>query len=557
MHITDTEVLVVGGGPVGLTMACELMRHGVKVRLVDERPARSVHSKALGITPRTLELLHIMGLAETFVGAGNRLHRITAHAQGRILTRIEFDSLRSPYPFVLCLPQSETERLLEEQLARLGGVIERGLAFRGLEASDQSLRARLRHADGTEEAATAAWLVGCDGAHSAVRHAAGVSFRGAAYDDSFVLADVRVEGEVAMDEVNFYLAQDGAAGFVPFGGGRARVVATEPRGTPNGQEAPPTLSEFQRLVERRTGSRARLCELEWASRFRVSRRKVDRLRQGRVFLAGDAAHIHSPAGGQGMNTGMQDAFNLAWKLALVLRGRAPESLFDSYDAERGPVARTVLRMTDRATRMILSENRALQALRNRLIPFVASFQGAREKLLGGLSELAVNYARSPIVEQHGHGPLGAGDRMPDGELTETATGRQVRIFDLLREARHLLLFFHQGDMDDARAAAFTAAARETVGEIVSVRLVLPRENRGVQSLPAVLRDERGDVWARFAGPAGGIVLVRPDGYVGFYGEGAPMERLWRFFSRHFILTVSLQQSAEKSTAPAGSIPQPD
>ncbi|HZP60763.1 MAG TPA: FAD-dependent monooxygenase, partial [Opitutaceae bacterium] len=494
MREREGEIIVIGAGPVGLTMACELLRHGARARLVDQRPTRSVHSKALVITPRTLEMLDLMGLADAFVGAGNRLHRVTAHAQHEVLASVAFDLLGSPYPFALCLPQAETERLLEERLVQLGGRVERGVTFTGLDASPRSVRVTLRGADGIAETVTADWVIGCDGAHSAVRHATGASFRGSAYEDSFVIADVRVDDGVPMDEVNFYLAEDGAAGFVPFGGGRARVVATE-QSAPDGSAPVPTLAEFQELVMRRTGIRAPLRDLEWSSRFRVSRRKVGRLRHGRVFLAGDAAHIHSPAGGQGMNTGMQDAFNLAWKMALVAQERAPESLLDSYDAEREPVAETVLRLTDRATQVALSRNHALQALRNYLVPFIASFHGAQEKLLQGLSELAVDYSRSPIVQQHGHGPIAAGARLPDGELVEVSTGRRRRIFDLLREPRHTLLLFYRGS-DEAQPSALAGMAREVFGEIATPWLVIPQNQAAVPPAPGIMRDESGLVWKR-------------------------------------------------------------
>src|SRR6185437_12693770 len=315
------EVLVAGAGPVGMTMAAALARLGVGVRIVDKAHARTDKSKALVIWPRTLELLDIQGCAQNFINAGIKGRGTRILANGREIVHVALDTMHSVHDYALMIPQSETERLLEEELARRGVTVEREVALEGFTQDEAGVAATLRHADGRIESMETPFLIGCDGAHSIVRHGLGIEFEGSTEPSDWLLADLRLDGDLPADELTLCWTGDGVLALFPIIGGRYRVIADVGL-LPTEAAPPPELGEIQAVLDRRGPPGLRAHDPFWLSRFRINERKVRDYRRGRVFLAGDAAHIHSPAGGQGMNTGMQDAFNLAWKLALVVKGNA-------------------------------------------------------------------------------------------------------------------------------------------------------------------------------------------------------------------------------------------
>jgi 2-polyprenyl-6-methoxyphenol hydroxylase-like FAD-dependent oxidoreductase len=522
-------VLVIGAGPVGLTMACELARHGVRCRIVDQAKERSQTSKALGIFPRTLEVFDAMGISDRFLAAGHRLHGLSLHHGDDQLAAIDLTSVASPFPFALSLPQSETERLLIEHLRSFGIEVEREVCLTTLEQTSESVHATLRRADAQLETAETPWLVGCDGAHSATRHALGLEFEGASYDESFILADVRVESPLVRDRIHLFFGDDGILGIFPFGGDRWRIVANIPPESRMQSLPEVTLAEVQGLTKRRGPSGVQLSDPVWMSRFHISHRKVREFRKLRAFLAGDAAHIHSPAGGQGMNTGIQDAFNLGWKLALVVRGLAPAQLLASYQIEREPVARGVLNLTDRITRLATVRNSVARSVRDFLLPAVAGIGLLEEKIAGRLSELTVNYRQSPIVENHASGRLHAGDRAPDAELRD-AEGKARRLFELFRAPRFVLLLF-LGARDDVTSKV--SALIDSLGENRRAAIEVYRISRGETDAPADLRDITGLAHHVYGLTSGGIVLVRPDGYIGYRNSDLDPDKLRAYLDRIF------------------------
>jgi hypothetical protein len=284
-----------------------------------------------------------------------------------------------------------------------------------------------------------------------------MDFEGAQYDESFILADVQLEATLARDRVHLFLNEDGVLGVIPFGENRWRIVANIPPDSRGLTLPEVTLTEVQTLLDQRAIAGMKASEPHWMSRFHISHRKVREFRKLRVFLAGDAAHIHSPAGGQGMNTGIQDAFNLAWKLALVVRGRAPAQLLASYHVERDPVAKGVLNLTDRITRMATMRNSVAQSVRDFLLPVVSGIDFVGDKLADRLAELNVSYRNSPVVENHGGGRLRAGDRAPDAELRDESNQAR-RIFELISEPRHVLLLFLGAAGDAAIRSEATPSA---------------------------------------------------------------------------------------------------
>lgn len=537
MTSDSSRPLVIGAGPVGLTMANELARHGVNCRIIDRSAEPAQTSNALAIFPRTLEVFEMMGIAGRFLTAGHRLDGLSLHHRLEQIGGIDFNAVASPFPFALSLPQSETERLLIEQLSTFGIAVERGVELTSFTQTSEAMRAVLRHADGREETVDAPWLIGCDGAHSTTRHSLGMDFEGAQYDESFILADVQLESALARDRVHLFLGDDGILGVIPFSDNLWRIVANIPPASRDQALAEVSLGEVQSLLARRGPPQDRVSEPVWMARFHISHRKVREFRQLRVFLAGDAAHIHSPAGGQGMNTGIQDAFNLAWKLALVVRQAAPAQLLASYHIEREPVAREVLNLTDRITRLATMRNSVAQSVRDFLLPRLSGINFVGDRMADRLAELNVSYRESRIVENHGGGRLRAGDRAPDADLRDE-NNRARRLFELFCAPRHVLLLFLGAADDAAGKVERIGSALRDLPEGVLDRY---RVARGASAMAAELRDLSGLAHAAYDLLEGGVILVRPDGYTGYRSNGFDPVTLQAYFGRVFGWEFSREQ----------------
>nr|MBA3914402.1 FAD-dependent monooxygenase [Terriglobales bacterium] len=300
----ETDVLIVGAGPVGLFLGNECARRGLRWRLVEKNAGQSQHSKALAIFPRTLEVFDMAGVSGRFLELANRVTSVSVTTQGRVLAHMRFHPEESIYPFIAMVPQDVTEKLLLEELVRKGGVVEYETAFVTAVESDGGVTATLDH-NGEISEVRAAFVVGCDGAHSAVRHLLNLSFEGAEYKDSFILADIESNEGLPVDELQLCPNELGPVAIFPMSATRRRVVATVQEVEANA----PSLDLVRRIVAERGPEGLEVRALHWSSYFRIHHRQVAQLRVGRMFVAGDAAHIHSPFGGQGMNTGLQDVWN--------------------------------------------------------------------------------------------------------------------------------------------------------------------------------------------------------------------------------------------------------
>ncbi len=399
--LMTASTLIIGAGPVGLMLACELTRYGVPVRIVDKAPQRTDKSKAIVLWSRTLELLDRGDRGSApFVEAGFKVDGVNiVAADNALVGRVRMDSVASPYPYALMLPQSDTERLLEERLQRLGVTVERSTEVMAFRIGANGVEATLRRADGGEETVQADWLAGCDGAHSIVRHTLAAPFSGETMNSDWILADVHMKGYPFPDtEVAVYWAREGVLPIFPISPGRYRIIANIP---PSGADQPhdPTLEEIQTIVERRGPKGANLFDPIWLSGFRINSRKVASYRSGRVFLTGDAAHVHSPAGGAGMNTGMQDAFNLAWKLALAIKGTCGEALLDTYSPERSGVGDEVLKNTARLTAIGALRNPIAEELRNIVGRVALGLAPVQHAFADQMSQVSVGYPESPMNGQ--------------------------------------------------------------------------------------------------------------------------------------------------------------
>ncbi|HEX4197861.1 MAG TPA: FAD-dependent monooxygenase [Caulobacteraceae bacterium] len=414
--MTRTDVLIAGAGPTGLVLALWLARLGVKPRIVDKTAEPGTTSRALAVQARTLELYRQLDLADTVVRRGHKTPAVNLWVKGRQAAHLSFENVGlglTPYPFLHIFPQDQHERLLIERLERFGVQVERRTELVAFEDAGDRVVARLRGPDGVEQACEAAYLAGCDGAHSLVRETMGSGFPGGAYRQLFYVADVEAGGPPVNGELNIDLDEaDFLAVFPLAGEGHARLIGT----VRDERAAHAEGLKFEDVSDRAIQNlKIEVRKVNWFSTYHVHHRVTDHFRDGRAFLAGDAAHIHSPAGGQGMNTGIGDAINLAWKLAAVSQGRAPDSLLDSYEAERIGFARRLVATTDRAFNIATAEGPVADVIRTRIAPAVISgvvqIEAAREFMFRMVSQITLNYRDGPLSAGKA-GAVHGGDRLP-------------------------------------------------------------------------------------------------------------------------------------------------
>lgn len=470
------QVLVIGAGPTGMITACELLRRGVQVRVVDAAPDPVPYCKALLLWPRTIDVLAELGLADEVPRRGIRINAFRYYSSGRELIKVHF----KPELASWALPQRSTEDMLRAKLVELGGRIERGVRLLALDRMDFSgdpahssgITAILEHPDGHIERYVTPWLVGADGAGSAVRAQLGLGFSGSTYASHFLLADAHIEGSLADDEAHYYQSPDGVLVIVALPNGIFRFFASAPRCSVSADGRPQVdLALMQRLVDERGPRGVRLVNLEWLSVFRVHRRQAEQFQLGRAFLVGDAAHVHSPAGGQGLNTGMQDAHNLAWKLAAVIHGEARHRLLGSYTPERHRVAAQVVRDTDVQTRAWLMRHPLAVAIRDTAFR-LAHHSGLIERnYLPTMAGRRIRYlaeqstALLGVTQRCERGPLGVGTVVPLAlarPLRPSASrGGRPRWWLLMRDAGLRIDHLPQVDItiDPTELAAVTGCRR--------------------------------------------------------------------------------------------------
>jgi 2-polyprenyl-6-methoxyphenol hydroxylase-like FAD-dependent oxidoreductase len=415
----QSEVLIVGAGPSGLVLALWLKAFGVDVRIVDAASGPGTTSRALAVQARTLELYRQLDLAQPVVENGHPIQFVNIWSEGQHRARIPLGAIGAgltPYPFFHIYPQDRHERLLVERLAEAGLEVERKLTLTGFEEHGDHVEARLADMPGNEEReerCTARWLIGCDGARSAVRNVIGVEFPGGTYRQVFYVADIEGDSPALNGELNLDLDEsDILAVFATAPKGRGRLVGTVRDDRAEHAETLQFSDVSQRAIDNLMIS---VHMVNWFSTYRVHHRVAEHFRRGRAFLVGDAGHIHSPAGGQGMNTGIGDAINLAWKLAAVVKGDAPDSLLDSYEAERLPFARHLVDTTDRAFSLLTADGPIAEIVRTgifpRVMPLIARLPAAREFLFRTISQTVLHYRHAPLNAGRA-GKVHGGDRLP-------------------------------------------------------------------------------------------------------------------------------------------------
>jgi len=505
-------------------LANQLGRRGVRALIVDRHAGPSLQTRALGVQARTMEIYSKLGIVDRALEIGKRGTGANLWAAGRKMARVPFGEAGqrvSPYPFILILGQDDNERIMGDKLRDWGMAVQWNTELLGLEQEPSRVTATLKQPDGTTRKITAAWVAGCDGARSPVRELSGIAFPGAPYEHVFFVADTEVTGNMVPDEVNVYLWQKGFHLLFPMRGkDHWRIVGILPaalrdRGDVNFEHVIPSIR-----TEAGAGLSFKACS--WFSTYRIHHRSASRFRERRCFLLGDAAHVHSPVGAQGMNTGLQDAYNLGWKLALVVKGQADVALLDSYEEERAPVARRLLNTTDRAFRLVVSDSRLAGLLRTKILARIAAFAMSREWIqrvaFRVLSQTGIHYRNGPLSKALQGLPDGApraGDRFPWLRLKLRANGSTDDLFRKLDDTRFNLMLIGQPSPPEATL---------DLDELLRV-YVIPVDPVNDAEM------------ARAQIPRPSFYLVRPDGHVGLSGVRLEAGAVTRYLSESLRLRV--------------------
>lgn len=517
------DVLVVGAGPVGLTAAHELARYGLSVRLIDGADHFATTSRALGVHARTLETYDQMGVLEEMLAETRKVRHLTLYQNGSPLIRFDSDYSRMPtrFPYSVMIDQTRTERVLRDATARRGVSVEWGARLSEFADDEHGVTAEIIRTDGGRETVRAAWLLGTDGGHSTVRKRLGLTLRGD-QTETWLIADAVVHCNLPPDSIYWMRTQEGAVMMVPFPEeGRWRLVDTRDVDHDQNIGADTALaSRFARKIQRATGTSVIVEAPSWVSVFTIQQRMVPTMRAGHCFVAGDAAHVHSPASGQGLNTGIQEACNLAWKIADVQQGRADSHLLDSYDAERVPVGAELLKSTRFTTTLVQMRGpftaaglRALFTIVRKVTPLKSRIE---RKIMGGTSALGLSYAAGPgAVSSAGALAVAVGERMAQVTAAqETNSAGWRSLLAVLREPGWSLLIFTDRN---GNGATLHRLADEYEG-VVQVRTVLGPNTEDNSTVPSPLQDPDGLLADGLAARPGSWLLIRPDGYLAASGQ---------------------------------------
>ncbi|HLY39727.1 MAG TPA: FAD-dependent monooxygenase [Terracidiphilus sp.] len=516
----NSLVLIVGAGPTGMTAAIELGRFGFDVRIVDRSEHLAEHSQALGVQARTLEQFQRYAIADIAVERGRKVTRAEFWSEGKKILSLPLSHISSVYPFILLLPQSETEAILNRHMEWLGIRPERGTELVDLSQHDDAVTAILRNSNGDREEIHPRWVIGCDGAHSLIRQKLGIPFEGASIGMSFFLGDVQLDGpDAPTDQLSVHFHHGDVVFLARLTDKLFRIIVASHAMQQSPLQKEVDLRHFQLALDA-AGINAKAHSPEWMTPFHVNDRHARHYRVGNVFLAGDASHIHSPVGGQGMNTGIQDVANLAWKMAAVTRG-ADIHLLNSYESERGEVGKALLRFTERGLKLGSTTSSVLESMRDTFLPVLSALKPVQRAMLGFISETAIEYRSSwTVMDFGGDGDLRAGDRLLDFELKPNSERPMLQKRTLLQdwtEPKHLALLLEP-----------------TGAEVNELRQTLPQAV--VITVRAAELDRDG---LRALGTSKKLLIVRPDGYIGFRGHAEPHTPWMEYAEQDGILAPSL------------------
>lgn len=579
MNTTKTPVLVVGAGPTGLTMAAELTRHGIPCRIIDKKSGVTDKTKALSVQSRTMEVFEDMGIVNEVLERGRIVSGFSFYNEDKRIFQVASGELDTPYPFNMLYPQFETERSLYGHLNNLGTEVEWNTEILELE-QENGIKVRLQNADGKVESLEPDYLIACDGGRSFCRKALDIKLKGETFDSEFLIADLTLDwaNPPMKDEWHGYFTDQGFVLMASLDGKDSwRMVMEVPWDMQDESDTSyyeqPTFAEFQKMFEMLDPIPGlKLTEPNWISRFRIHRRIIDRFRYGNVFFAGDAGHLHSPAGGQGMNTGIQDAYNLAWQLALVYRGMARPELLDTYNAERYPLIKRQVQTTDAAFKMMLLRHPVSRAIRDRLVSLLNNIEPVLNRMEQRASMITINYRNSPIVDEYRELPLylgnpikeiaelgvwrdfgeapRAGDRAPD--LAFNSNGTEKRLFEIIQGTSHKLLMFvgnyNEPNFEEDFKQRYSLLEQK-YGEAIDPVLIHMNELPfAVNEKISVIQDDEGELHQRYGAHSHCIYLIRPDGYIGYRSQPAKLNLFLEYCGLSFAEALRDRLFAETTTA---------
>ncbi|WP_218814288.1 FAD-dependent monooxygenase [Rickettsiella endosymbiont of Dermanyssus gallinae] len=525
----DTEVLIIGAGPTGLMMACQLLRFGVSFRTLDKQKDRALESRAFAIQAKSMEIFQNLGLSSEFLKVartGIDFAFFINEKKQAAISFAKFPQQNTPFPSIYFLPQTETERILIEFLEKKNIFIEREKELVTFSQDKNTVNVKIKNClTGEIQEICCAYIVGCDGAHSTVPHTLNFSFEGAAYKQSFILADATIEWRFSSDKFLFFLRKHGIFVHIPLTKTFSRIMLAR-RADPSsqGKLSTPSITEIEIAAHNITQTPVKLINPIWLSQFYLHHRGVQTYCQKRAFLAGDAAHIHSPVGGQGMNTGIQDATNLAWKLALVLKKRTSKQLLMSYETERHRIGKILLKTTDRFFSFMTAKNYLVSLLRNLFLPFFIRFvfakKHAEQRLFWFMSQLNIHYHSNEFIYEitknantaFKKGPH-AGYRAPDAPINASS------LFSMLRDKPFHLLLFQRGKTQQA--------------DLENLKLLAYSYADWVHIHPFQASPDNEVLFQRYGVTSAAIYIIRPDGYIGFRAYGYDLTAANNYLKRLF------------------------
>ena len=539
--IESHEVLIVGAGPVGLTLACELAAQGISFRIIEKESVPHKESRAFAVHARTLELLNITGVAEKFISEGKILKDANIYYKDKLIFKNDFQLLKSKFPLLLILPQYKVQEILEQHLNKYNVFVERGVELENIDNEGTLPKVKLHHKSGKTEQLIPSWVIAADGAKSKIRKQLKVPFEGNKDGRVFIVIDSDIKYKQPVETVNTYLNNKGYILIVPFKEKESYRLVVEA----DEKEFPDETIHIDQVKEKLAdnGFEVEIKSYKWISKSKIQKRIVSTYKVNRVFIAGDAAHIHSPVGGQGMNLGIQDAFNLAWKLAFVIKGKAKHNILFSYNDERRKVALDVLSNTGRLSKLLIEKKPVKRNIRNILLKTGNRLDKFKLNIVNNASGLSHNYKES-ILTYDGSDlnfNLNAGDRFPDSDLVDYFSNLKINPYEILRNRKFNLFiycteeFLETKDYDDLMNAE--SILEEGFLEMVDIHLMLnesPKDLSITNNFASVMIDQEGG-WQRKLFDQKAICLVRPDGYICCILEQLNLKGIDLFLKRFFSI----------------------
>lgn len=528
------DVLVVGAGPVGLFCANELARQGLRCRIVDKKSELSDKSKALALHSRSLDLFEDCGFLDEILSQGLKVEGIIIKSRDKELIDANFTLLKANHRYLIDLPQDKTEGILHKGLMQKGLRVEWNTELIGIEQRSSNTIATLKQEDGQVETLHVSWLIACDGSHSTLRKLLYVEFLGANYNQTWWLADLVIDWALPETKMVAYMSDEGPLACFPMGHKRYRLITLAPYKIDDDKE--PTLADIEQVFRRRCPDKADLSEPIWINQFGITHRQIKKYRYERVFFTGDAAHVHSPMGGQGLNTGLQDIYNLAWKLALVQKGFAKEKLLDSYHLERFPIAKKVLQKTGLMTQITTLSNPLLIGLRNYFLHFLIALNPVKNFILRDLAELDLSYAKSPLTAALGKKTgFKIGEFVTDFSLSDAQSNEKKLLRQITQGTSHHLFLFsglNNSELSSLRDTAITIETR--YHGLIKTHLVLAETSNLNPAPHSLWLDTNQEVHKGFAIQEATALLFRPDKYLSLTQTPINQQELLHHLEKGYI-----------------------